>query len=191
MSKEIEIKIPLTDAEYEKIFLEIKDKAEHLKKSDEYFSRYDTREERKKNNEPQVIRIRTEENLDKNQTETFFCLKFKSIENGVEFNSENESLISDANPLRLFFEVAGYKKFFEKKKDAYSYYYQSEVLKNISFHLELEIINGLKYVEIEVTDCDLDAAVIRQELEHYVTQLGLDVTKRDSRSWMEILTEAK
>ena len=59
MGKEIEIKIPLTDSEYDKIFEEIRGRAEHLKKSDEYYSKYDSREERIKNNEPPVIRIRT------------------------------------------------------------------------------------------------------------------------------------
>lgn len=189
MGKEIEIKIPLSDDEYEKIFEDIKNRAEHLKKSDEYYSRYDTREERKKNNEPPVIRIRTEENADKNQSEIYFCVKRKTIENGIEFNSENETLIADANPLCYFFEAAGYKKFFEKNKDAYSAYYQSVDFENINFHLELEQVNGLKYVEIEVTDSILPAEKVRDELEKFVESLGLNPKKRDSRSWMEIILD--
>ena len=59
MGREIEIKIPLTDAEYEKIFKVISgdakldgldvavDGLEHLLKTDTYFSRYDSREESK------------------------------------------------------------------------------------------------------------------------------------------------
>ena len=190
MGKEIEIKIPLTDLEYEKIFEDIKGRAEHLKKSDEYYSKYDTREERIKNNEPPVIRIRTEQNVDKNQTEIYFCVKRKSVENGIEFNSENETQIQDGNPLRYFFEAAGYKKFFEKNKDAFSAYCNCATGEDIDFHLELEQINGLKYVEIEVTNSDLAADVIRANLEKFVVQLGLDTSKRDSRSWMEILGKA-
>jgi predicted adenylyl cyclase CyaB len=190
MGKEIEIKIPLTESEYEKIFSVIKDRAEHLKKSDEYYSKYDTREERIKNNEPPVIRIRTEQNVDKNQTEIYFCVKRKSVENGIEFNSENETQIQDGNPLRYFFEAAGYKKFFEKNKDAFSAYCKCTTGEDIDFHLELEQINGLKYVEIEVTNSDLAADVIRANLEKFVEQLGLDSSKRDSRSWMEILGKA-
>ena len=192
MAREIEIKIPLTEQEYEKIFREIEKGAVHLRKSDEYYSRYDTREERKKNNEPPVIRIRTEENLNENKKEIFFCVKRKAIENGIEFNSENETLIADADPLRYFFEAAGYKKFFEKNKDAFSFYYKSyksQENQDINFHLELEQVNGLKYVEIEVTDSSLPAEQVRVALEKFVTQLGLDVSKRDSRSWMEIINQ--
>ena len=190
MGKEIEIKIPLTDLEYEKIFEDIKGRAEHLKKSDEYYSKYDTREERIKNNEPPVIRIRTEQNVDKNQTEIYFCVKRKSVENGIEFNSENETQIQDGNPLRYFFEAAGYKKFFEKNKDAFSVYCKSTSGEDIDFHLELEQINGLKYIEIEVTYRTLAPDVEKANLEKFVEQLGLDTSKRDSRSWMEILGKA-
>ena len=190
MGKEIEIKIPLTDSEYEKIFADIKGRAEHLKKSDEYYSKYDSREERIKNNEPPVIRIRTEQNVDKNQTEIYFCVKRKSVENGIEFNSENETLIQNGDPLRYFFDAAGYKKFFEKNKDAFSAYFKCSTGEDIDFHLELEQINGLKYVEIEVTNSDLAADVIRANLEKFVEQLGLDSSKRDSRSWMKILGKA-
>ena len=71
MGREIEIKIPLSDAEYDKIFsvisgnvvldgLEVKTKPEHILKADEYYSRYQTRAESKEAGEPQVIRIRSE-----------------------------------------------------------------------------------------------------------------------------------
>ena len=77
MGREIEIKIPLTDTQYDKIFSVISGKAkvtgvklctthdvpcplEHILKSDSYFSRYDTRAESKAAGEPQVIRIRKE-----------------------------------------------------------------------------------------------------------------------------------
>ncbi len=190
MGKEIEIKIPLTDSEYDKIFEEIRGRAEHLRKSDEYYSKYDSREERIRNNEPPVIRIRTEQNVDKNQTDIYFCVKRKSVENGIEFNSENETLIQNGDPLRYFFDAAGYKKFFEKNKDAFSVYCKSTSGEDIDFHLELEQINGLKYIEIEVTDSILAPDVVKANLEKFVEQLGLDTSKRDSRSWMEILGKA-
>ena len=71
MGREIEIKIPLTDSEYEKIFsvisgeqklagVEVEDSLEHILKSDEYYSLYNSREESKAAGEPQVIRIRSE-----------------------------------------------------------------------------------------------------------------------------------
>ena len=51
--------------------------------------------------------------------------------------------------------------------------------------------NNLKYVEIEVTDDGSPADEVRSELEKFVTMLGLDCSKRDSRSWMEIINAAK
>ena len=57
MAREIEIKIPLTDIEYDSLYAGVFSKkcfegvtfennVEHLLKSDKYFSRYDTRQER-------------------------------------------------------------------------------------------------------------------------------------------------
>ena len=59
-NKEIELKIPLSDGEYDELKKRFFTGAEKVIKKDEYFSRYDTLEERIKNNEPKVIRIRTE-----------------------------------------------------------------------------------------------------------------------------------
>ena len=83
MGREIEIKIPLTDDQYDKIFsvitgaeslsgLEVLGQPGHLLKSDIYFSRYNTREESKAAGEPQVIRIRSEAGAEK---KAFFCIK--------------------------------------------------------------------------------------------------------------------
>ena len=97
MGREIEIKIPLTDKEYDKIFsvitgaetlsgLEVLGQPEHLLKSDIYFSRYENREERKAAGEPQVIRIRSEAGVEK---KAFFCIKRKTIENGIELKERD------------------------------------------------------------------------------------------------------
>ena len=188
MAREIEIKIPLTQSEYDSLFAKINEPPfttpEHLLKSDIYFSRYDTREERKAKNEPQVIRIRTDENLNEGTKKSYFCIKRKTIENGIEFNAENETFIEDEKVLEQFFEVSGYTKYFQKNKDAFSTY-------NGDFHLELEKVNGMCYVEIEVTTSSLPAETVRQNLEAFVKDLGLDSSKRDSRSWMEIINAGK
>ena len=55
------------------------------------------------------------------------------------------------------------------------------------FHLELEKVNGLKYIEVEVTDGSDDADDVRAALEKFMELFGLDTSKRDSRSWMEII----
>lgn len=192
MGREIEIKIPLTDAEYDRLlsFVNGSDvrRLTHILKSDRYYSQYNTETERraavKAGKEPNVIRIRTEEDLQTHNKQSYFCYKYKTVENGVEFNSENETFIQDEEVLNKFFAGMGYTLYFEKTKDSWSVYYGEDP---VVFHLELEIVNGLKYVEIEVTQSTLPADKVRQALETFVTLLKLDVSKRDSRSWMEII----
>ena len=189
MAREIEIKIPLTDDEYKSIYDTIysKSNVEHLLKNDVYYSRYNTHEERVKNGEPRVIRIRNEQNLSTNEKKSYFCIKYKTIENGIEINSENETFVQDETVIDKLLKVSGYSTYFDKKKDALSAYCRSPLNEAIEFHLELEIVNGLKYVEIEVTESELPADEVSHALEGLVTHLGLDASKRDSRSWMEII----
>ena len=205
MGREIEIKIPLTDAEYEKIFKVISgdakldgldvavDGLEHLLKTDTYFSRYDSREESKAAGEPQVIRIRSEASVgDKTNERSFFCIKRKTIENGIELNREDETFVENADVIRDLLLFSGYHQFFEKNKDAYGVHCQSVVLAGCDFHLELEMVNGLKYIEVEVTDGTDNADDVRLALEKFMELFGLDTSKRDKRSWMEIINgEAK
>ena len=195
MSREIELKVPLTLEQFDRIQKILTQKEQlssinvrglsHILKSDEYFSRYHTHEERIKNNELRVIRIRTEN--DGKGEKSFFCIKQKTIENGVEFNSEKETFVEDADVLRDFFEASGFIRWFEKKKDALSVY--AIVAENSDFeaHLELEKVNSLPYIEIEYTKEDLPADQVRAGLEKILLALGVDPKNRDSRSWAEIL----
>ena len=195
MSREIELKVPLSVEQFDRIQKILTQKEQlpsinirglsHILKSDEYFSRYHTHEERIKNNELRVIRLRTEN--DGKGEKSFFCIKRKTIENGVEFNSEKETFVEDADVLRAFFEASGFIKWFEKKKDALSVY--ATVAENSDFeaHLELEKVNSLPYIEIEYTKEDLPADQVRAGLEKILLALGVDPKNRDSRSWAEIL----
>ena len=195
MSREIELKVPLTLEQFDRIQKILTQKEQfpsinirglsHILKSDEYFSRYHTHEERIKNNELRVIRLRTEN--DGNGEKAFFCIKRKSIENGVEFNSEKETFVEDADVLRAFFEASGFIKWFEKKKDAISVYATLSEKPDFEAHLELEKVNSLPYIEIEYTKEDLPADQVRAGLEQILLALGVDPKKRDSRSWAEIL----
>ena len=204
MGREIEIKIPLTDAEYDKIFsvisgeqtlagLEVAiDGLEHLIKSDTYFSRYASREESKAAGEPQVIRIRSEKKFGDQsagqETErAFFCIKRKKIENGIELNREDETFVEKPEVIRDLLLFSGYHQFFEKNKNSYGVHCQSVVLPGCDFHLELEVVNGLKYIEVEVTDGTDKADDVRVALEKFMELFGLDTSKRDKRSWMEII----
>ncbi|MBQ9908362.1 MAG: hypothetical protein IJM48_01025 [Treponema sp.] len=199
MSREIELKVPLSEEQFDRIqkiltqnqLSSIKMHGlSHIFKSDEYFSRYHTHEERIKNKELRVIRIRTErEGQNDGQGEkSFFCIKQKTIENGVEFNSEKETFVEDADVLRAFFEATGYIKWFEKKKDALSVFCSLTSQPDFEAHLELEKVNSLPYIEIEYTKEDLPADQVRAGLEQILLALGVDPKKRDSRSWAEILS---
>jgi adenylate cyclase class IV len=195
MSREIELKVPLTCEQFDRIEKILTQKEQlssidirglsHILKSDEYFSRYHTHEERIKNNELRVIRLRTEN--DGTGDKSFFCIKRKTIENGIEFNSEKETFVEDADVLRAFFEASGFIKWFEKKKDAISVYVTLSEKPDFEAHLELEKVNSLPYVEIEYTKEDLPADQVRAGLEQILLALGVDPKKRDSRSWAEIL----
>ncbi len=194
MSREIELKVPLTCEQFDRIqkiltqnqlsSINIRGLS-HILKSDEYFSRYHSHEERIKNKELRVIRIRTEN--DGKGEKSFFCIKKKTIENGVEFNSEKETFVEDADVLRDFFAATGYIKWFEKKKDALSVYATVSENSDFEAHLELEKVNSLPYIEIEYTKEDLPADQVRAGLEQILLVLGVDPKKRDSRSWAEIL----
>lgn len=196
MSREIELKVPLTQEQFEKIQEILSGKNvlpafnfhsfEHIIKSDEYFSRYHSHEERIKNKELRVIRIRTEK-TDGGDEKSYFCIKQKTIENGVEFNSEKETFLEDADVLRSFFEASGFIKWFEKKKDAVGVLCSLDS-SGFEAHLELEKVNSLLYIEIEYTKEDLPADEVRSNLEKILLALGVEPKKRDSRSWAEILS---
>ncbi len=199
MGREIEIKIPLSDEQYDKIFsvisgaetlegVEVLGQPEHILKADSYFSRYETRAESKAAGEPQVIRIRSEQISETSSLKSYFCIKRKSIENGLEFNREDETFVEKPEVVRDLLLFSGYHQFFEKNKDAYGVYCHSNVLPDCNFHLELEKVNGLKYIEVEVTDGTDSADIVRKALEKFMEQFGLDISKRDSRHWMDILT---
>ena len=202
MGHEIEIKIPLTSEEFDRIydFLCLKKSIDGIKilgddknpcerkfflKKDEYFSKYKKEIERRENNEPQVIRIRTQDF--ENDRRSYFTIKRKVVEDGIEVNKEDETFIEDANVLRDFFALSGYSRWFSKEKKACGVYCTFSLFEGVTFHLELEIVNELKYVEIEVTDTDGSAKDIKAGLTQFVKALNLDPLKKDSRSWVEII----
>jgi len=154
-------------------------------KQDEYYSKFNSREERIAGGEPQVIRIRTDE-IEGNK-KSYFTLKRKTRQNGIELNQEDETFIEDASVIRDMLEIAGYHCWFRKEKRNYSVYCEFTDLPDTEFHLELETVNNLKYVEIEVTQEEGDADKIKVSLNNFVTCLGLNPEDRDIRSWIEIV----
>ena len=212
MSREIELKVPLSEDQYEKTTRIISGKIpfsplafhsqEKILKSDEYYSLYKTHEERIKNNEFKVIRIRTEKfsvlkpsGIDMYGDESglseksFFCIKRKTLENGVEFNSEHETFIENPDVLRKFLTETGYIKWFEKKKNTLSVRCVLKTKPDFEAHLEIEKVNGLPYAEIEYTGEETSVEEVRPLLKEILLALEIDPKKRDSRSWAEILGE--
>ena len=206
MAREIEMKIPLSQDQYDYIYdvifgkksidgLTVEDPVNIVKK-DEYYSKYEIFAERvskvREGVEPQVIRIRTVlKSKDGNENKKYyFTIKRKVIENGIEINKEDETFIEKPYVLRDLFQLAGYTMWFEKQKDAFSTYCKSSVMAGVDFHLELEMVNGFKYIEVEVVDEDdkLPADDVKNALGEFMKLFGLNPDDKDSRSWKEIVS---
>ena len=227
MGREIELKIPLTNEQYDSFFqtfyapnhpvspfdsIQILDSsAEQTIKEDEFFSKYDSMEERIAHNEPTVIRLRTEKTLKTPTTaapsKVFFTIKQKNRKDGFEINREDETYVENAEVLRLFMETAGYHCWFKKVKTAFSCHCtlknkgvtltqplrlshsesQSQSTLPLVFHVELVSVNSLKYIEIEVTSQDAQATSITSALAVFVKKMGLRPEDKDPRSWYEII----
>ena len=212
MGKEIELKVPVSqeqfNAIYQKIYVQknheniiiLESSTDKISKSDEYFTRYNSREEMIKYNEPQVIRIRTEIINDKKQS--YFTIKRKTLENGIEVNKEDETFLENDEALRILFEEAGYKRWFYKEKSSYSSYcVLEEGAGQTRFHLELVTVNGMNYVEVELVIDDDEVGSkagvktkkpetnLKAELEKFIVALGLNPADKDSRSWYQIISE--
>ena len=206
MAREIEMKIPLNQDQYDYIYdvifgketvqgLEVGNPVNIVKK-DEYYSKYELFAERvakvREGVEPQVIRIRTvlKAKDGAENKKFYFTIKRKTIENGIEFNKEDETFIEKPYVLRDLFKLAGYTMWFEKQKDAFSVYCKSSVLEGVEFHLELEMVNGYKYIEVEVVDENenMAADTVKTALCDFMKLFGLNPEDKDGRSWKEIVS---
>ncbi len=58
---------------------------------------------------------------------------------------------------------------------------------SVLFHAELEIVNGLKYLEIECTDEKIPEKIAVGCIDEIFSDFGLDVSRKDIRSWVEII----
>lgn len=214
-------------------------------KTDEYYSQYKSMKSRLKN-EPRVIRIRTQtkttdfldliekESFEEicarfsekrkqclGKAESFFAIKTKRIQDGIEFNEESETTLENPDVLRQFFAQTKFHKWFQKEKialgtkcialaaencaplvpdggdkncaldivSAQSEFSASNI-RPLEFHLELELVNGLPYIEIEYTKEDETAENVCIALDNLIERLSLDKSKKDSRSWVQIIKNA-
>ena len=182
----------------------------NLFKKDEYFTRYDSRDERLKNGEPDVIRMRSE-TIDDDEIKTYFTIKYKKLENAIEVNREYESSVSNPEVMYIFFKEAGYHKWFSKEKHAYSCRCKMLSSADFDFHLELEIVNDSKWLEVEIVKSDAEHAsaseaaknadnsendfsendFAQKKLCDFVRLFDLDPSLKEPRSWYEIITGSR
>ena len=216
MGKEIELKVPISQEQfnsiYQKIYVQknheniiiLESSTDKISKSDEYFTRYNSREEMIKYNEPQVIRIRTE--IINGKKQSYFTIKRKTLENGIEVNKEDETFLDNDEALRILFEEAGYKRWFYKEKSSYSSYCalaenaakksdatgkcvniaekglegavkDSDCSGQTRFHLELVTVNGMNYVEVELVINDETDAKAGAEIKKPEANLKAELEK--------------
>lgn len=188
---EIEIKIPLTDTEYDKLSKDfLAQGAQFYKKDDTYYSRYEEKSNRTANKEP-LIRIRHEESTSITPGGSHLrCIsdvltyKIKSTVDGIENNVERETEVDDVEVIKELFNKTGFKCWFTKNKS--SIFLETKV-DNISFNAEVEIVNGHKYIEIENVNSEADKDTILAAIKKFCLELELDYEKRDGRSWPTIL----
>ena len=209
MGREIELKIPLSQTEYdfikniiyskEKIAgISFLSKPEFLIKQDQYYSRYNSYEERLQNNEAQCIRLRSEAVYpdsslsgagDCKEEKSYFTIKRKTYKDGMEVNREDETFVENAGVLRELFSEAGYNCWFTKEKQSHSLYCKTEDFAELSLHCELVKVNNLLYVEVEITDENISTEKAQNALNHFVSLLKLDPAKKDVRSWKQIIRD--
>ena len=199
MGREIELKIPLSQNEYDfiknVIYSETKipgisftSEPEFLVKQDEYYSRFNSYEERLQNNEAQCIRLRSESS-EGGEEKSYFTIKRKTYKDGLELNKEDETFVENADVMRELFLEAKYHCWFKKEKRAHSIYCKTASYPEISIHCELVNVNNLLYIEVEVTDEKLLPETVQAALEDFVKLLKLDPQKKDSRSWKQIIRD--
>ena len=155
MGREIELKIPLSQTEYdfikniiyskEKIAgISFLSKPEFLIKQDQYYSRYNSYEERLQNNEAQCIRLRSEAVYpdsslsgagDCKEEKSYFTIKRKTYKDGMEVNREDETFVENADVMRELFLEAKYHCWFKKEKNFVEYFksYRYLFIKNIGW----------------------------------------------------------
>ena len=117
---EVEIKIPITDVQYQDFVKDAENRDElfgKCRRTDTYYSQYDSKEERLAHGEP-LIRIRSEENY-KGEVRDFLTYKIKQTINGVENNVERETEVADdITVIQELFENCGFKVWWSKDKKA-------------------------------------------------------------------------
>lgn len=211
MANEIEFKVEITREQLLHFF---SDRARNLKvharaaymKLDEYYEAGS-----KEKNE--VIRIRGQYPLDSvsdflgfphlgeddNEVrgEYYLCYKEKTIVDGSEVSNEYESRIEDPNVFRKIMASKNIPMYFTKRKKALKVVFRDEddEMKE-KYNIEFVIVNcRFYYIEIEwvsdfTDEYDTPDKVVKF-LEEKIKLLGFDPSKKDSRTWKNIIESAE
>lgn len=164
---EIESKILLTQEEYEKL-LERTNWSYPVSREDTYF-RLPTFKE------GQFVRIRETAIPGKGNTKVI-TYKEKNFEEGIENNTEEESLISNSEVIKNILRVSGFEQYFHK-----STYVRDSLYGSLPLHLELKEVEGIKALEIECTGAYLVSGVKEKIITAFADILNIKRTEVESR----------
>lgn len=204
---EIEMKAILQPSQFATLLAKKGMKSIHKHvKIDTYYSKFNSYQTRKENNEPNY-RIREEDE------KVFFTYKEKHVVDGVERNKELETEVFNKDNAIEILLANGFNPYFQKQKVTFGF---NEIIKEcqeikdgaftISFtpaltaHVELEIINEKIFaVEVEVIyDPPIAAATehiysedeIAVAIKDWFKKEGL-LNQIDDRSWQTIIEETE
>lgn len=188
---EIESKILISESCFEE-FVALKNEErmtpmEHLESEDSYYSAYPSREEAIAHGEP-LVRLRKTRggNTGNTSCKCILTMKKKSIKDGVEYNEESESYISEGHAEETI-QVAFPNKWFTKSKEAYGFHC-------CDGHAHVEFVKvssnntTIHAVEIECTDVD-DIDLAKEYIRIAFLALGFKnpETQYNLTSWKDLL----
>lgn len=184
---EIESKILISKSRFEELVAlkngERMTPMEHLESKDSYYSAYPSREEAIAHGEPLVRLRRTSGG---NRSKCILTMKQKSIKDGVEYNEESESYISEGHAEETI-QMAFPNKWFTKIKEAYGFHCCDG-----HAHVEFVRVSSNKTtiyaVEIECTDVD-DIDLAKEYIRIAFLTLGFKnpETQYNLTSWKDLL----
>ncbi len=168
---EIEAKVPLMQADFQRLKKEIQKIARHkeavdIKDSYYYFSKNRSLRVRKKNQENQLN------------------IKNRRKEQGIELNQEMEFPLTSASGFHNFLKKIGIPLSIKKQKKGDYYHYKN-------FQIELHNVAKLGYfLEIEtIIHSKSEIPKAKKALRELFSQLGFSPKDFEKRSYLQLLTE--
>jgi adenylate cyclase class 2 len=190
MAMEVELKAHVSDPQAVIAALERLDRispATSEYKEDLYFSEGTGKEP--------LFRLRIEQtgpDFDSMSGSVILTYKDKSIEDGIEVNSEKEVIlpVEQAANAETFFLALGYVPYIRKTKRGYSFHLELEGF-SPRLHIELVSVEGLGwFLEMEfLTDRTEDVPVARGHLREVLSWVGIEESAIEPRYYMHMLKD--